>query len=72
MDRETQMEREIYEKNGRLWIRELNPHGKPYSEEPTNVEIVKDESLEAFRKFLAQPEVEAALNKCKKEQSRKR
>ena len=66
------METEVFEKDGRLWVRVLNPGAKSFAAEPTNVRIVKDESIEAFRKFLAQPEVEAALKKCKDEQASKK
>lgn len=57
---------EIYEKNGRIWLRQKVGDRLILMEGPTKIEIVKDESIDAFRKFLAQPEVGAAMLECKR------
>ncbi len=65
------MEMRVFEKNGRLWFTMTDRTGDTI-DVPSRVEIVKDDSIEAFGKFLSQPGVEKAMLDCKESQEKRR
>ncbi len=62
---------EVYEKDGRLWVCETDGSGR-FVNGPTNVQIVKDDAIDAFLELVSRPEVEKAMLDCKKTQDEKR